>query len=136
METRRRQLTRQSDDVAVSAVRILSLVKISVIIIAFAAARETTAVIVADASRVVLTRGVGVLGVVLQFGKFGHENVVIDERNVWIGLIICAVFRAQLALTRSRAVVQQRLMAMHIAIRNSHVCRKADVEHVAPFLAS
>ena len=55
VKTRRRQLTRQGDDVAVSAVRIRSLVTISVIIIAFAAARETTAVIVADASRVVLT---------------------------------------------------------------------------------
>ena len=95
----RRQLTRQSDDIAVSIVRILSLVTISVIIIAYAAARETTAVIVADASRVVLTRGVGVLGFVLQVGKFGHENVVIDKRNVWIGLIICAVFRAQFANT-------------------------------------
>ena len=84
MKTRRRQLTRQGDDVAVSAVRIRSLVTISVIIIAFAAARETTAVIVADASRVVLTRGVGVLGVVLQLGKFGHENVVIGERNARI----------------------------------------------------
>ena len=82
MEARRRQLTRQSDDVAVSVGQSRSPVTISVIIIAFAAARETTAVIVADASRVVLTRGVGVLGVVLQFGKFGHENVVIDERNV------------------------------------------------------
>ena len=79
--------------------RIRSLVTISVIIIAFAAARETTAVIVADASRVVLTRWVGVLGVVLQFGELGHENVVIDERNIWIGLIICAVFRAQFANT-------------------------------------
>ena len=63
--------------------------------IAFAAARET-AVIVADASRVVLTRCVGILGVVLQFGKFGHEYAVIDERNIWIGLITCAVFRALL----------------------------------------
>ena len=84
VETQRRHLTRH----IVGQSR--SPVTISVIIIAFAAARETTAVIVADASRVVLTRGVGVLGVVLQFGKIGHENVVIDERNVWIGLIICA----------------------------------------------
>ena len=40
---------------------------------------------------------VGVLGVVLQFGKFGHENEVINERNIWIGLIIRAVFRALFA---------------------------------------
>ena len=90
VETQRRHLTRH----IVGQSR--SPVTISVIIIAFAAARETTAVIVADASRVVLTRCVGILGVVLQFGKFGHENVVIDERNVWIGLITCAVFRALL----------------------------------------
>ena len=51
MEARRRQLTRQSDEVSVFVVRILSLVTISVIIIEFAAARETTAIIVADASR-------------------------------------------------------------------------------------
>ena len=75
MKTRRRQLTRQGDDVAVSAVRIRSLVTISVIIIAFAAARETTAVIVADASRVVLTRWVGVLGVVLRFIEVSVEAV-------------------------------------------------------------
>ena len=93
VETQRRHLTRH----IVGQSR--SPVTISVIIIAFAAARETTAVIVADASRIVLTRGVGVLGVVLQFGKFGHENVVIDERNLWIGLIICAIFRAQFANT-------------------------------------
>ena len=80
VETQRRHLTRH----IVGQSR--SPVTISVIIIAFAAARETTAVIVADASRVVLTRGVGVLGVVLQFGELSHENVVIDERNVWIGL--------------------------------------------------
>ena len=94
METQRRHLTRH----IVGQSR--SPVTISVIIIAFAAARETTAVIVADASRVVLTRGVGVLGVVLQFRKFGHENVVIDERNVWIGLIIRAalVFFSELFL--------------------------------------
>ena len=90
---------RQGDDVAVSAVRIRSLITISVIIIAFAAARETTAVIVADASRVVLTRWIGVLEDALQFGELGHEYVVIDERNIWIGLIICAVFRAQFANT-------------------------------------
>ena len=65
--------------------------------IVIAAARETTAVIVADASRVVLTRGVGVLGVVLQFGELGHEYAVIDVRNIWVGLIICAIFRAQFA---------------------------------------
>ena len=59
---------------AVSVLRILSLVTISVIIIAFAAARETTAVIVANAGRVVLTRWVGVLGVVLQF-----EELAVDE---------------------------------------------------------
>ena len=51
VETQRRHLTRH----IVGQSR--SPVTISVIIIAFAAARETTAVIVADASRVVLTRG-------------------------------------------------------------------------------
>ena len=115
--------------------RSLSPATISVIIVAFAAARETTAVIVADASRVVLPRCVDVPRVVLQFGKFGHENVAIDERNIWIGLIIRAVFRAQLP-TRSRAAVQ-RPLAMHIASRNSHMRRKSDAEQVDPlFMAS
>ena len=108
MEARRSQLTRQSDDVAVSVGQSRSPVTISVIIIAFAAARETTAVIVADASRVVLTRCVGVLGVVLQFGELNHENVVIDERNIWIGLIICAVFRAQFAIFFSKLFLPAR----------------------------
>ena len=42
---------------------------------------------------------VGVPGVVLQFGELSHENVVIEDRNIWVGLIICADFRAQFANT-------------------------------------
>ncbi len=98
METRRRQLTRQSDDVAVFVGQSRSPVTISIIIIAFAAARETTAVVVADASRVVLTRGVGPRSrlAVLEIRSRERSH---QERNIWIGLIIRAVFRAQFANT-------------------------------------
>ena len=88
-------------------------ITVIIIIVVIALARKTTAVVVANASRVVNKRVVGVHGVILrvigapvetrvvlvsQFGELAREFVFINERNVGTALG-SVVFRTQIANT-------------------------------------
>ena len=90
-----------------------SITVVIIIIVVIALARKTTAVVVANASRVVNKRVVGVHGVILrvigapvetrvvlvsQFGELAREFVFINERNVGTALG-SVVFRTQIANT-------------------------------------
>ena len=90
-----------------------SITVVIIIIVVIALARKTTAVVVANASRVVNKRVVGIHGVILrvigapvetrvvlvsQFGELAREFVFINERNVGTALG-SVVFRTQIANT-------------------------------------
>ena len=115
-----------------------SITVVIIIIVVIALARKTTAVVVANASRVVNKRVVGVHGVILrvigapvetrvvlvsQFGELAREFVFINERNVGTALG-SVVFRTHIANTIESCGA-------------SHFRRNAGTEQVEPlFIAS